>query len=249
MLRSIDGIRGYALKASDGDIGHCDDFIFDDSTWTVRYMVAETGSWLTKRKVLISPLALDEPDWGSGRFAVKLSKAQIEDSPPLERDAPVSHEYEREWTAYHNWSPYWVGGELWGDGRLPQRLAERAAPGGHKTILEKPSHNLRSMKEVAGYHIQANDGAIGHIEDFIVDDDSWSIMYLVVDIHNWLPGRKVLVPPTWAESVHWNDRTVHLDLSRDQVKDAPEYRPGEAVNRRYEERLYDYYGRPSYWGR
>jgi hypothetical protein len=113
--------------------------------------------------------------------------------------------------------------------------------------MEEGDPHLRSVGEVAGYHIEASDGEIGHIEDFIFDDETWKIRYVVVDTKNWLPGRKVLVSPLWVEDVSWRKRRVRVDLTQEEIKSSPEYDPTAPVNRQYEERLYDYYGRPRYW--
>ncbi|MBK9166200.1 MAG: PRC-barrel domain-containing protein [Bryobacterales bacterium] len=107
--------------------------------------------------------------------------------------------------------------------------------------------HLRSVREVSGYRIRAADGEIGRVADFIVDTDGWAIRYLVVDTRNWLPGRKVLVAPRWVQSIDWGDRLVHVRLHREDIKNSPEFDPNEPVNREYEARLYDYYGRPRYW--
>jgi hypothetical protein len=108
--------------------------------------------------------------------------------------------------------------------------------------------HLRSTREVIGYHIQARDGEIGHVDDLIVDDELWYLRYLVIDTRNWLPGRKVLVAPAWAEQVSWIERKVYIDLKRETIKNSPEFDPSMPVNREYEVQLYDYYGRPRYWG-
>jgi hypothetical protein len=248
MLRSLKELRDYILAAKDGHIGRTRDFLFDDTAWTIRYMVADTGTWLPRKKVLISPVSLGQPDWKSHLFQVTLTKKQIEKSPPLESDAPVSQEYERRWHEYYNWSPYWYGGGIWGAGPLPQGLIEGARPKGDKpAVVEAPAHNLRSTTEVMGYHIQAKDGEIGHVEDFIVDDASWAIRYMAVDTRNWIPGKKVLVAPTWITDIEWAEGKVHVDLTRKLMKNGPEYDPRTLVNREYEIRLYDYYGRPKYW--
>lgn len=246
MLRSINELRDYVLAAEDGEIGRCRDFLFDDRTWTVRYMVADTGKWLPQRKVLISPASLGDPDWKTQLFRVMLTKSQIEGSPELETDAPVSRAYEREWYAHYNWSPYWYGGGIWGPGAIPQALADPPRETLEGDDTETDSH-LRSAKEVTRYHIQAKDGEIGHVEDFIVDDETWTIRYVVVDTRNWLPGKKVLVAPGWASRIDWKDAKLHLDLEREIIKNGPEYDPSTPVNREYETRLYDYYGRPKYW--
>jgi hypothetical protein len=112
---------------------------------------------------------------------------------------------------------------------------------------QEKEHHLRSTREVIGYHIQARDGEIGHVEDFIADDQTWAIQYMVVDTRNWLPGRKVLIAPAWIEKVDWLERLVHVDLLRETIQNSPEFDPSAPVNRAYEVRLYDYYGRPKYW--
>ena len=116
------------------------------------------------------------------------------------------------------------------------------------TDFEGPEENhLRSIKEVTGYHIQASDGEIGHVEDFVVDDKIWALRYIVVDTRNWLPSRKVLVSPQWAATVDWAEQKLWVDLSTDNIKNSPEYDPAAPINRGYERTLYDYYGRPVYW--
>ena len=247
MLRSIKVIRDYVLFAKDGEIGRCKDFLFDDEKWTVRYMVADTRKWLPGRKVLISPASLGMPDWLKKRFPVNLTREQIENCPHLDADAPVSRQYEKKYAEYYHWPYYWTGGEAWittpsppGKLGLPEGKVEES-----DEALEH-SH-LRSVQEVIGYHIRADDGEIGHVEDFIVDDASWRIRYMVVDTRNWLPGRQVLVTPQWIASVDWKERSVAVNLTTGQVKASPEFDPSEPVNREYETRLYDYYGRPAYW--
>jgi hypothetical protein len=126
-----------------------------------------------------------------------------------------------------------------------------AAGGGNEASAEHPDKpddvHLRSAAEVRGYHIQGSDQAIGHVEDFIVDDGSWEIRYLVIDTNNWWFGKKVLVAPNWISRISWGERKVHVDLSRETIKNSPEWNASAAVNREYESRLYDYYGRPVYW--
>lgn len=248
MQKSIKGLKGYAIGATDGDIGKLDDFYFDDEAWTIRYLVADTGNWLLDRKVLISPIALGKADLSGERINVALTKKQVEESPSIDTDMPVSRQHEADYNDYYGYPYYWNSSNVWGPTNYPQfpvvdlkRIEERHAK------REKASDlHLRSANKVTGYHIEATDGIIGHVEDFIIDDESWQIRYMVVDTRNWLPGKKVLVAPRWIDQVSWDDSMVYVNLSREMIKNAPEYRP-DALNREYEEKLYDYYDRPKYW--
>jgi hypothetical protein len=248
MLRSVKEIKGYMLRARDGDIGRCKDFLFDDQIWVIRYMVADTSKWLPGKKVLISPISLGEPDYVSRLFPVRLNKMQIEQSPELDTDAPVSRQYEIKYHEYFGWPYYWRGVETWGPYSYPAPLY---AYKGKEVVNVEPENGdpyLRSAKEVTGYRIQARDGEIGHVEDFIVDDRPWNIRYMIVDTRNWLPGsRKVLISPDWINSIDWLEREVAVDLNVEEIKESPEYDPSAPVNREYEARLYDFYGRPKYW--
>jgi hypothetical protein len=109
--------------------------------------------------------------------------------------------------------------------------------------------HLRSAGEVRGYHIQGSDDVVGHVEDFILDDETWAVRYLVIDTSNWWFGKKVLVDPRWATRVSWQEQKVHVDLSRQAIKNSPEWDPTALINREYEQRLHDHYRRPAYWGR
>jgi hypothetical protein len=253
MLRSVSEIINYTLAARDEEIGRCKDFLFDDQLWTIRYMVADTGKWLPGKKVLISPLSLEEPEWATRRFPVNLTKEQIENAPSLEEDAPVSRLYEKKHFDYFRWPYYWAGGNIWG----PMSYPYIPAPPPPDDELEKmrqeqeninpEESHLRSCMEVKGYHIQAEDGEIGHVEDFIVEDDVWTIRYMIIDTRNWLPGRKVLVSPGWISSLNWAENKVGISLTVEAIKNGPEFDPSKPVNREYETRLYDFYGRPKYW--
>lgn len=246
-MRSVKEIMGYVLQAEDGEIGRCKDFLLDDQRWTVRYMVADTGKWLPGRKVLISPVSLGSPDWGARLFPIRLTKKQIEDAPKLQEQAPVHRRYEVEFHAFYGWPFYWAGAHTWGPVAYPAPLYDSQAAEDPIPDADPENCFLRSVNELMGYHIEAVDGDIGHIEEFIVDDESWTVRYMVIDTRNWLPGRKVLIPPTWIESADWLERTVAVDLTRGQVERSPEYDPSAPVNREYESKLYDFYGRPHYW--
>ena len=251
MMRSLKTMEQYKVKATDGDVGNVVNFLLDDDRWTVRYLVVDAGNFLTGRRVLISPISFGEVEWDTKQFDVRLTKDRIKNSPSVSTDEPVSRQREQEYSGYYDYPPYWGAAGVWGGGAYPGALAEGrfGEPGSGYSAGPSGDVHLRSANEVVGYHIEGTDGAIGHVNDFIVDDKSWQVRYLVVDTTNWWAGKKVLVAPDWSTSVSWFDRKVYLDLSREMIKKSPEWDGSAFLSRTYEESLYGYYGRPSYWGR
>jgi len=258
VLRSAEDLRGHTIQAADGEIGKVDQFLFDDQTWTIRYLVVNTGNWLLERLVLVSPIAIRAIDWQQRLVEVNLNREQVEHSPNIASDQPVSRQQEEEYFRYYRYPPYWGGPGLWGTGLYPPYAgyAGAAGPPADMLPMAEPSPaqterqgdpHLRSTHEVVGYSIQARDGEIGHVEDFIVDDATWSIRYMVVATRNRWPGKKVLISPRWIESVSWSARTVAVDLTREAVKQSPEYDSSKVLNREYEIRLHRYYQRSGYW--
>jgi uncharacterized protein YrrD len=237
MLKSVKSLRGYTLRAMDGDVGKVHEFYFDDRFWAIRYLVADTGNWLMDRLVLLSTTSLGTPGWEAKVFPVRLTMEQVEKSPPISADEPVSRQMEVDLHGYYGWPPYW------------NAAAYIAAAQAHADKERRGDPHLRSTREVIGYHIHATDGAIGHVDDFIFEDEDWVMRYLVVDTRNWLPGKKVLVAPQWVASVDWAGMQVNVDLDTEAIEHGPEFDPSLPVNREYEVRLYDYYGRPHYWKR
>ncbi len=247
MLWNASVIKGYAIEASDGDIGTVSDFLFDDASWLVRWLVVDTGNWLSGRKVLLPPSVLGRLYAKDRVFAVKLTKQQIKDSPEIDTDRPVSRQMETGVYDYYGWSPYW------GTGFYMAATAICRAPGWLRLTWERGVMSRRSPKPrrprrcasasveaVTGYHIHASDGEVGHVEDFLVEDADWSIHYLVVDTKNWWPGKKDLISPRSALDIDWTDKLVNLKVDRQTVKDSPTYDPSAPADRA-SERHFDTY--------
>ncbi len=255
MLRSVEELNGYTVEATDGEVGSVAEFYFDDDNWTIRYLIADTGSWLMGRRVLISPLALGTVDWESQKLPVNMNKERVENSPGIDTDKPVSRQHEMVYSDYYGYPYYWGGPYLWGPATYPPGYRGTYSPARPSTVekeldaakRQQNDVHLRSTKEVTNYYIEALDGDIGHVKDFLIDDESWTIRYLVIDTRNWWPGKKVLVSPEWIRSVSWRDSKVHVDLSREAIKNGPEYDEHALPGRDYEKRLYDHYGRHDYW--
>jgi uncharacterized protein YrrD len=245
MLRKAKDLEEYKLSARDGDIGSVEEFYFDDQSWTVRYLVADTGGWLSGRAVLISPYALDPARTVDKVIPVDLTKKQIENSPSLNTDKPVSRQYEMDYYPYYGWPGYWGGPFLWGSVGYPIR--------GQGGWSETTRHNedddphLRSTQAVTGRTIQAQDGEIGAVEDFVIDDETWAIRYLIVDTGNWWPGKKVLISTRWIERISWEESKVFINLTREAIRQGPEYTAQALITRDYETRLHRHYNREEYW--
>jgi hypothetical protein len=246
MLFKSKNLETYKLTSLDGDIGHVRDFYFDDQHWTIRYLVADTGNWLTGRHVLISPYSLIAAIKGDQRIAVNLTKQQIKDSPSPDMDKPVSRQFEYEYHGYYGWPSYWGGPSTWGMYDSPAQDPELwggEAPSGD----QQGDQHLRSTQEVTMYDIHATDGDLGGVEDFIIDDVTWSIRYLVVDTGKWWPGTKVLISPEWIERVSWSESKVFIKLTREEIKASPPFLADSLITRDYESGLFRHYGRDGYW--
>jgi uncharacterized protein YrrD len=245
MLNNAKTLKGYKLDSLDGEIGKVKEFYFDDQYWTIRYLVADTGNWLTDRQVLISPHALAAVNKEKQNIGINLTKKQIENSPPLDSDEPVSRQFEQSYYGYYKWPMYWAGPYMWGYYPTIQR-----DPGRWKEPIKGKNEwnsHLRSTHDVDGHHIQASDGEVGHVDDFIIDDDTWAIRYLIIDTQNWWAGKKVLISPRWIERVSWNEEKVFVNLSRATIKQSPEYTEGSPLSREYEADLHRHYNRQGYW--
>jgi len=199
-------------------------------------------------------LVLGQPDWETHLFPVELTGEQVESSPNIDLAKPISRQQELELQEHYQWPLYWSApGGIYYLGAPPTTIIEsilgveqdQAKTGGVKAEQNDP--HLRSAWEILGYHIRARDDEIGHVEDFIVDDEVWIIRYMAVDTRNWGSGKKVLLAPQWIEAVNWTQAQVHVDLALETIKNSPEFNPGKPVDQGYEAELYDYYDRPKYW--
>jgi hypothetical protein len=265
MLRSMNDLKDYTIHATDGNIGHVKDFYFDDKRWVIRYLVVDTGSWLSSRKVLISPIAIGKPNWRERMLPVSITKEQVKNSPDIDTAKPVSRQHEIEYLGYYNYPLYWGGMGLWGEEAYPNLMITGA--GGLVTeppIFQTPSGNiddadrevaehqhedpdLRSCVAVTGYGIKAIDGEIGHVSGFLVDEETWAIRYMIIEAGNWWLGHKILIAPQWVETVSWVDAKVSIQLTRQAIKEAPPYDPSVALTREQETDIYRHYGHPGYW--
>ncbi|MFZ0639995.1 MAG: PRC-barrel domain-containing protein [Candidatus Acidiferrales bacterium] len=247
-LRRTKDLSEYTIAAKLTDIGRVHDLYFDDQRWTIRYIVVATDDILSGRKVLISPVALQHPVWSPLHIHVNLTWEQVESSPSVDLHKPVSRQHEIEHHEHYGWPYYWQGTGVWGSWPTPKALADapRIKSNTGTKNASTDSH-LRSTREVTGYHIRATDGEIGHLEDFLFDDETWEIRYAIVDTKNWWPGKKVLLRPQWIQQVSWAEREIYAGMSRETIRKSPEWDSDQPVSREYELHLHQHYGYPPYW--
>lgn len=223
MLQSIKQIYGDKLVAFDGDIGHVKDFYFDDENWVVRYLVADTGSWLTGRQVLLAPHAFGNLNVDEKIIHIMLHKKKIQESPSIDSHQPVSRHYEAEYFAYYGWPTYWEGNGLWGMGSYPVILQYlKMGPQTQKTYHLRFDKHLRSMKAVTGYGIQTVDGEIGNVSSFLVDDKSWAIQELIVETGHWYAGKEIFIPTDTVKKISYGESKVFVSLTKEDIQQTAE---------------------------
>jgi hypothetical protein len=252
MIRSVNGLEGLLIGAADGTIGKVTDFYFDDEAWVIRYAVVDTSAWLG-REVLLSPYSMGEPDWGREVLPVTVTKEQVKNSPGVDTREPITRQYEKRYLRYYRYPFYWGGSGLWGEHDHPRVLTSTSA-GGYLGYLRAPAANdphadlhLRRCNAMTGYNLHANDGDVGQVQGFLVDDHSWSIRFIIVNSSNWWLGHHLLVSPEWIREVSWSQLNVTVNLDLQAIKDAPAYDSDTEVGRDAEVTVYNHYSRNGYW--
>jgi sporulation protein YlmC with PRC-barrel domain len=219
---------GKTIDAQDGEIGSVDDLYVDVQTWRVRYLVVDTGKWLPGRSVLVTPEAIVKPWHHQPAVAVTLTKEQIQSSPDVNTDMPISRVAEELLHRHYQWAPYWDATVAPIPPTPPPPPAVTVQEDRQEAEKEAESHadaSLRSANELAGYRVRAGDGDVGQVQDLLLDDDLSRILFLVVEVKGWLFGKKVLVGPSLISGVDWSTSTVRVNANRQALKSAQEYNP------------------------
>jgi len=220
MHRNVKSLIGNPMKGTDGELGKVAEFYFDDQAWIIVYLVVKTGNWLSGRKVLISPAAVIRGQDRNGTFPVNLTKAQIKNSPDIDTDLPVSRQQEVALHQHYSWASDWetgfYDGGIWAIAPPPgeDMLPAKAAAG---------DPHLRSTNAISGYHIETRDGELGHLRDLIIDDETWHIEYLVIEMHSWLTGKQVVIARKDIKEIQWDTSKVQVDVTSDVLENSPAY--------------------------
>ncbi len=250
MLRKSGNMSGLKVVANDGDFGKVSYFLFDDERWVVRYVVVRTGPWLFGREVILSPYIITEVDKANHCIRVDAGKAQLKDAPDLDTKQPISRQMEAEYLLYYQFPAYWGGVGLWGHRSAPLEHVEahrQEDQGSPRPDAEDDTSHIRSTREVTGYTVHAVDGDCGRIDDFVVDEDTWAIRYLLVDTGKRLGRKEVLLPARLLDRVDWWGAEVFVNSSKEKIEGSPEIDPSEDIGRDHEAAIYDYYTLHRYW--
>jgi hypothetical protein len=266
MLRDMKDMEGFAIGATDGTIGQVKDFYFDDEAWVIRYFVVETGTSHSRRRVLVSPMSIGQPDWSAKLLPAAITMDQVKNGPDIDTDKPISRQHEMGYLGYYGYPNYWGGGGLWGAGFYPDVLQAglriddpKHANQPRRSLLKTKSKDksgeirrkndlhLRSANNVMRYYVHATDGDIGHVQGILVEEKTWAIRYVVVNTSNWWLGHQVIIAPEWIDHIVWEDSKVVVALTRQEMKDAPAYDSEAPLRRDQEKALHAYYAQNGYW--
>jgi uncharacterized protein YrrD len=226
MLHLAHKVAGATVKGTDGDIGTLEDFYFEEDRWAVRYLLVDTGKWFSGKRVLISPMSVRN-EWGRTGVRLNLTKEQVWNSPEFTDGVPLSREGETSVLTYYGYPDYWGAASIWGNYDSPIALVEgvpvaaATAPAG-KLAIDPEARHLRSIKKSTGYHLHARNGEIGHVDDFLIGQESWRIRYLLVDTSNWIGGRSVIVSPEAVEGIDKERGQLYVAADREAIKQSPE---------------------------
>jgi sporulation protein YlmC with PRC-barrel domain len=243
MKRSLKELRGYTLQAIDGEKGKVNNFLFDDETWKIRYLEADLGGFFSDKRVLIPRNVLGKPLWTEKHFPVELTVEKIENSPDLEFDLPVSRKYERILSEHYELHPYWPASMVPYAGVHSMFNPDTPLTPPRKRIEEETiDTSLRSFNEIRGYIIHADDERFGHIEDIVIDDENWQILYVIIDTKNFVPWSKiVMLPIELIDEISYKEHEARINLSKEIITGAPEYVHEVAFESQFEKDLIDYY--------
>lgn len=247
MMKSLKELSGFAIHATDGDIGSVEDFYFEDGSWKIRYVVVDTGHWLPGRQVLLSMVAVGQPEWDKRKLPVSLTRQKVKESPDVNSELPILRQEEIELHRHYLWEPYWMPGfgglfeGFPGPYPFPVMPADEPAVEPPSADDQQKDPHLRSIDEMLGYDVESNDGAVGHVENFLFDEKDWTIHWLVIDTGTWFAGKRVLFPMSGIKQITLSDQTVYLDLVRDAILNSPAYDPDLPVDAQLEDKMNEHY--------
>ncbi|PSL50806.1 PRC-barrel domain protein [Salsuginibacillus halophilus] len=252
MLFEAKKLRNFGVITSDGELGKIDDVYMDEDQWVIRYLVVNRKPLLPGGKVLVSPIAVERMDINGQTIHLNVTKEELEEAPGKEEAEPITRKKELELHHHFGYGYYWPAQGMWGSFPYPHQLRVEAPH--HQRPQELPNEEeikVRSLKEMtgdwSGYDVEGSDGDIGTIDDVIVEDDTWNIRYISVDTGRLFSTGHAVLSSSWILHTEDEEKKVRVKMARHEVQAAPEYVPGQPLDREFEERLFDHYDQEKYW--
>jgi len=237
MLARARELHGWVIGNQDGDIGHVADVYLDDHRWVVRYLVVDTGQWLSGRRVLVVPGSVSGVDPVGRKLQTGLTRDEVALGLDPDLARPVSRQHEMDLRHYYGFPSYAV--------TVGVSVALAGPTPGERLRIGIDPH-LRSVRAITGYYVHAQDGDVGHVEDILIENGPWTVRHLLVSVGNWWPNRRVLVPVGWVARVSWDAGAVDVSLPAEAIRLAPEYDRTSGVSPTQEARVTRYYGSPPF---
>ncbi|MGE5309243.1 MAG: DUF2934 domain-containing protein [Deltaproteobacteria bacterium] len=229
MLHSARSLKGYRIEAQDGEIGTAVNFYFEDREWVIRFLVCDTSARFG-RDVLIPPLALENKPLSCDRtLRIVATIEMIKNSPQVNTRRPVSSQQQHILDRYYSWHLSTI-------------------PELNEQVFEGPfaAANLHSALDIAGYHLKTRDGEIAAVEDFIIDDQGWTVAFLVLQAGLWLPGKRFLLDPHWVDEIDWPEKRLNADVSADKIRTSPDYDPSMVITPELACTVHQHFGQPKF---
>ncbi len=249
MLLSTSRLEEAKIDAEDGSIGKISTFLFDEEHWVVRYIVVRHGFLSLGGSVLISPVSVT-PIQGGDSIEVGLTRDQIKNAPTADLAKPISRAKEEQFHRYHEIPVYWGGSGLWGSAMTPAEAGTVTYKPESKEEPAEPEeeeYHLRSTGEVEGYRVQATDGPIGKVVDFVMDDSSWKIHYIHAETPEEIGNGHLYVSPQWVTGISWIEKQLSIGVGRDRLSNVPAVGIQGELSREDEKRLHEFFGQKPYW--
>jgi hypothetical protein len=236
MLKNAGDIMTYRLSAGDGDLGQIVKLLFDEETWTVRYIVVRTRG----QDVFVSPVGITSVDNTRGIVVAGSTGEALRAAPSFDTGQPVTRSQESDYFDYHGWHAYWEGESRWGDAACPGPLLSPPRSE-ERTVVRSASCDsfLRVTDDVEGFSVQCPEGELGCVKDLLIDLRTWAIRYTLIDTGE----RRLLLSPHWIDQIGWLERTMIVDIPAGMLRKAPPYGTGHPVTDDYERRLFTHYGK------
>lgn len=251
MKHSIKDLLDFKVITRDDMDGNAKDMLFDQDSWTIRYLEVDFGNLFTDKRVLLPRFLLKDTFIGDNRFLVDANKNDIDACPKPDQHMPISRKYEEELHRYYRLDYYWEQPSVAPVDPVMGPAYPFRVPAGEVDEVNLGT-NLRSFREIKGYDIHASDGNLGNIADLIFDDSNWKIVYAIINTGNWLSWRKkVIVDIGWIDRISYSNKEAVTSLNMESIKNSPEYDPKITIDSQFEQSLHGYYesSMSSYRGR